>query len=79
MQNYVAINEIKFESFRYQYKNSGGEQNVVSRNNTETTYTISVSDENVKIIAQLFNKLEKAQNHIPKLNMQNTRYVVIIV
>lgn len=29
-------------------------------NNTEMTYTGSVSNENVKIIAQLFNMLEKS-------------------
>lgn len=29
-------------------------------NNTEMTYTASVSNENVKIIAQLFNMLEKS-------------------
>lgn len=35
-------------------------------NNPEMTYKASVSDENVKIIAQLFNMLEKAQNCMPK-------------
>lgn len=31
------------------------------------TYIISVLDESAKTVAQLLNKLEKAQTHIPKI------------
>lgn len=43
-------------------------------NNTEMTYIASVSNENVKIIAQLFNMLEKAQNCMPKT--KNAKYEI---
>lgn len=49
-------------------------------NNTEMTYIASVSNENAKIIAQLFHMLDKKHKIIcQKLNMQNMRYVIIIV